>query len=238
MLNFYRTFAAYYNNIFPLAGGKENFFHNLLVNYSPKTALDLGCATGELTTYLNKQGCETTGIDLSPDLLKHAQGKPGAYILADMVEYLETKPRQKKDLLICIGNTLPHLEPAQLDRFMKVLPNWLADNGLLVIQTVNYHKVLVEKPLGLRTIERPDLGIKFTRLYSYDAEGSIVFTAIMDSPQGHTQSEVTLWPLTAAELIQKLPNDIKPVDEYGSFDRAPFLHEHSAAWIMIAQFRG
>lgn len=233
MSSFYRMFSAYYNTIFPFAGGKEEFVKKLLAKYKPKTALDLGCASGQLTAFLNRHGCTTIGVDLSPDLLNLAKRGPGEYVLADMVKYLEQDP-VPKDMLVCIGNTLPHLIPPQRRQFLKLIPEWLSDGGALIIQTVNYAKILAEKSPGLPTIEKPEIGIRFTRLYTHKPDGSIDFTAILNSPEGSSQDTVTLWPFTAKELHDELPASLQVTEELGGFSGIPYGQE-SGAWVMTAQ---
>lgn len=235
MSEFYRMFAAHYNTIFPLAGGKEEFFQGILARFHPKTALDLGCATGELTGFLNRNGCSTMGIDLSQDLLSLAQDQPGQFTRADMVDYLQRETPNPKDLIICIGNTLPHLEPNKIKEFLSSLPAWLNQDGLVIIQTVNYDKVLRQRPPGLATIERPQAGVKFTRLYTYNSDGSIAFTAILDAPQGRNQATVTLWPFTSQELKDQLPTALQVEAEYGSFAGSPFEPQESPAWVLVAK---
>ncbi|MGI6365815.1 MAG: class I SAM-dependent methyltransferase [Bacillota bacterium] len=235
MSNFYRMFAAYYNTIFPFANSKGDFFNNILARYSPKAALDLGCATGELTGYLNRNGCRAIGVDLSQDLLELAQDQPGEFVLADMVDYLQRETAEPKDLLICIGNTLPHLEPDKLKEFLKQIPAWLNQDGLLIIQTVNYDKILAQRPPGLPTIERPEEGVTFTRLYTYNSDGSIAFTGILDSPEGKDQATVTLWPFTSQELKAQLPTGLRVEAEYGSFAGIPYDSRESPAWVLVAR---
>jgi len=228
-------FAAYYNTIFPLAGGKEAFFESILKRYNPTTALDLGCATGELTSFLNGRGCKTLGVDLSQDLLDLAkEQQAGKFVLADMVDYLQGQP-EKYDLLICIGNTLPHLEPPKLKKFMQAVPKWLSKNGILIIQTVNYSKILKNKETGLPTIERPDAGVRFTRLYSYSSQGSITFTAVLERPGGRDRSAVTLWPYTAEEIKHMLPGSFIVEAEYGGFTKTIYDPEQSSAWVLVAR---
>jgi len=229
-------FSAYYNTIFPFNEGKEAFFRYIIDKYKPISALDLGCATGELSTFLNSNGCNTIGVDLSPDLISLAKKNPGDYILADINKYLENKTKQKYDLIVCIGNTLPHLEPNELRRFAKEISNWLNQDGLLIIQTVNYYNILRHKPTGLPTIENTEAGVKFTRLYSYNPDASIAFTAMLDSPQGRAQSTVSLWPFTPTELKQLLPDSLGVEGEYGSFSMVPYSPEQSAAWVLVAKY--
>jgi len=231
---FYKMFSAYYNSIFPLAGSKAVFFNNLWRAYKPKTALDLGCATGELVDHLTKQGCQATGVDMSSDLLALAHDKDGKFVQADMVEYLSQTPQQH-DMVICIGNTLPHLKPVQLERFFSIIPHWLKSGGVLVVQTVNYHRILQKRPPGLSTINRPEEGLQFQRLYNYNEDGSIDFTAILTSPQGRDKATVTLWPFTHQKFNQALANTFSPEAEYGGFNEVPYQREESPAWVLVAR---
>jgi len=80
--------------------------------------------------FLNRNGCKTIGVDLSEDLLDLAQSQLGEFIYADMVDYLQKTPKPK-DLLICIGNTLPHLEPNTFKDSLEHIPGWLNQDGLL-----------------------------------------------------------------------------------------------------------
>lgn len=233
MSDFYTMLAAHYNTVFPFSGVKKQFFENILLQYRPRTALDLGCATGELTGFLNRNRCQATGVDLNADLLAIARkSQPGRFVREDIVAFLSAS-REMFDLIICIGNTLPHLDPASRDRFAALAPRRLHPKGILILQTVNYHKILRHRPPGLPAIEKKEAGIKFTRRYQYRSDGSIVFTASLDSPQGQSQSSTVLWPYTARELKAMLAADFHLAAEYGSFAGEPFAEE-SPAWFYVA----
>lgn len=235
-MNFYKMFAAYYNHIFPFAGSKEQFFRWLLANYSIGSALDLGAATGELVCFLARYGCHAKGIDLSPDLVALArQACACPFELADMAEFLEQTPDNCYDLITCIGNTLPHLEPKKIARAMERMEFWLAPDGLLAIQTVNYHRIMNLRPSGLPTIRRPNQQISFTRLYDYTEKNTVNFTAILETPRGISRETVSLHPVTAKEVIDMLPDSISPIHQFGGFDRSRFTANTSPAWVLVAQ---
>src|SRR5690606_13156225 len=108
-------------------------------------------------------------------------------------------------------------------------------DGILIIQTVNYHKILNNAAPGLPAIERPKAGLKFSRLYSYNTDGSIAFTALLDSPAGRDKATVTLWPYTAEGIKQELTGNFRIEAEYGSFTESPYDLEQSPAWVLLAQ---
>ena len=235
-MEFYKMFANYYNSIFPWAGSKVEFFAWLLTQSRVKNALDLGSATGELTCWLHNQGLFATGVDLSPDLVELAKQECSApFVLADISDYLEQEPDHQYHLITCIGNTLPHLEPEKIQRLLKQAGKWLAPGGLLVIQTVNYHRILRLHPPGLPLIKVPEEKVTFTRQYDYPTEDLVQFTAILETPQGKDQQSVMLHPVTAADVLSMLPPKLTPTHQFGSFDKKPFDPEESPAWILVAE---
>ncbi|MTI94274.1 MAG: class I SAM-dependent methyltransferase [Firmicutes bacterium] len=239
-MKFYQMFCAYYDNIFPFAGAKKSFFEKLLVDSTPAVALDLGAATGELTNWLASRGIMTTGVDLSEHLLNQARERqlPNAnFVLDDLLHYTENT-NQRYDLIVCIGNTLPHLRPAERKAWLDLLPSRLTPHGTLVIQTVNYTRILKEKPPGLAEIKREDPELTFTRLYDYNHDGSITFTARLRTQEAGDSSAVTLWPFTAQELINELPESLVPQIQYASFNQTPYEPDQSPAWILVATCSG
>jgi SAM-dependent methyltransferase len=59
---------------------------------SPESALEIGCGTGRMLAYLAKQGAKTTGVDLSPVMVKNTSerwGPIGArFVCAEVLDYL------------------------------------------------------------------------------------------------------------------------------------------------------
>lgn len=92
--------------------------------------LDVACGTGVLfPDYLNRKVASLTGIDISPEMVKIAQGKfPNVQVICGDVE---TAVFERKFDAIMVYNAFPHFpDPAHL---IEVLANLLKPGGRLSI---------------------------------------------------------------------------------------------------------
>jgi SAM-dependent methyltransferase len=76
---------------------------------APKTALDVGCATGYLVEALRERGIEAWGIDVSEYALQHI--RPAARGYCHVASILEPFP-QRYDLITCV-EVVEHLQPEE-----------------------------------------------------------------------------------------------------------------------------
>src|SRR6056297_2660394 len=72
---FYTSISKYYSEIFPYKPVQLQFVEKQLAHIQKKKILDIGCATGELSYQLAKEGAEVIGIDLNEDLLDEAKSQ-------------------------------------------------------------------------------------------------------------------------------------------------------------------
>lgn len=72
-----KLYAQLYDVRVPDWDGEVDFYRQLIGNSLLKThgVLEVACGTGRITMWLAKDGIEITGLDISPELLKIAQGK-------------------------------------------------------------------------------------------------------------------------------------------------------------------
>ena len=104
MSQFYNCIAEKYDYIFPLSPAHKTFFASELHGH---TVLDVGAATGNLTDHLLSEGYEVTAIDLSERLIAKAAKKG---IVVQPLNMLHIDQLAIFDNIVCIGNTLPHLD--------------------------------------------------------------------------------------------------------------------------------
>jgi len=135
MSKFYNEIAGKYDFIFPLSPAHKTFFASELRGY---TVLDVGAATGNLTDHLLSEGYEVTAIDLSERLIAKAAEKG---VTVQQLNMLDIDRLSTFDNIVCIGNTLPHLDSkASVQLFLQKTYRQLTQGGKLGLQLDNFQK--------------------------------------------------------------------------------------------------
>ena len=229
MSQFYNQIAEKYDFIFPLSPAHKTFFASELHG---KTILDVGAATGNLTAYLSSQGYEVTAIDLSERLIAKAVEKG---VTVQQLNMLAIDELPTFDNIVCIGNTLPHLDSkTSVQLFLQKAYGQLTQGGKLVLQLVNFQKYFAQQQgdyLGNLPLIENDK-VKFERYYYLNEEGKIRFKTILDDT---IKNEELLQPIFADQLTQWLTQiGFQAINLYGNFKKDPFDKEKSMALIVIA----
>ncbi|WP_454937868.1 class I SAM-dependent methyltransferase [Capnocytophaga gingivalis] len=230
MSKFYNEIAEKYDYIFPLSPAHQTFFASELCG---KTVLDVGAAAGNLTDYLLSQGYEVTAIDLSERLIAEAAKKG---IVVQPLNMLHIDQLAIFDNIVCIGNTLPHLDSkTSVQLFLQKAYEQLAQKGKLILQIVNFQKYFAQQQddyLGNLPLIANDK-VKFERFYYLNKEGKIRFKTILDDT---IENEELLQPIFADELIQWLTQiGFQTINLYGNFKKDPFDPNASMALIIVAE---
>lgn len=112
---------------------------------SPDLWLDLGCGTGKMTLELASRGKDMTGIDYSPEMLDIAREQAEKQGI-DSVLWLCQDMREFElygtvDVAISCLDSINHLiTPADLDKCLKLVHNYLAPNGLFIFDINGKYK--------------------------------------------------------------------------------------------------
>ena len=229
MSQFYNQIAEKYDFIFPLSPAHKTFFASELHG---KTILDVGAATGNLTAYLSSQGYEVTAIDLSERLIAKAAEKG---VTVQQLNMLAIDELPMFDNIVCIGNTLPHLDSkTSVQLFLQKAYRKLTQGGKLVLQLVNFQKYFAQQQgdyLGNLPLIENDK-VKFERYYYLNEEGKIRFKTILDDT---IKNEELLQPIFADQLTEWLTQiGFQAINLYGNFKKDPFDKEKSMALIVTA----
>ena len=230
MSQFYNCIAEKYDFIFPLSPAHQTFFVDELQGH---TVLDVGDATGNLTAYLSSQGYEVTAIDLSERLIAKASEKG---IIVKQLNMLNIDTLPAFDNIVCIGNTLPHLDSkTSVQLFLQKAYGQLTQGGKLILQLVNFQKYFAlqqDDYLGNLPLITNDK-VKFERFYYLNKEGKIRFKTILDDT---IENEELLQPIFAEELSQWLTQiGFQAINLYGNFKKDPFDPNASMALIIVAE---
>jgi SAM-dependent methyltransferase len=241
-MSFYPSILPWYDQIFPLAPVQCDFVFSFGAN-PDLSVLDIGCGTGSLIVFLARVFRKTAGLEPDEYMLEAARRKAlkqtaGTwFIQAGMLDLTQEFASTSVDRLICFGNTLPHLANlAEAGEFARQAFQILKPDGLLLIQIINYDRILNRKLGGLPTIENEELS--FERIYEYSENPThIQFqTRLTMKASGLViENDVPLLALRPSRLRKTLEDaGFSDISEFGSFKKDPFTLE-SQPYIVSAK---
>lgn len=239
-MRFYEILEKHYDYIFPFQNSTYDFIREGL-NPQDKV-LDVACGTGSYTIALRKEGILSCGLDLEESMIRIAekkaeeQGIQGDFIVSNMLDMDLVHEGGLRRIFI-IGNSLVHLNSLnQIKSFITTAINLLNEDGDLVIQIINYDRILKEHIDHLPTIHVPEISLTFERNYNYDAEAHLVDFSSKLTLQGETEeASVLLFPLKSEELVHLLMEaGFEEIHLYGSFKKDPYT-DSSLPLIVVAK---
>ncbi len=240
---FYTSIARYYDLIFKAAPVQAEFIDaHILGGCAGKSALEIGCGTGNLCRQLAQKFDHVAALDLDEEMLEIARQKATSsnrkidFIRVDMLDFGQHFVTQTFDAVICFGNTLVHLDsPGQFEIFFQQARQRLQSGGRLFVQIVNYDRALRQKLPQLPVIENEQ--IRFERYYSYNAErNKITFKTVLTLKEEARQieNEVELYPLLKNEMEAMLQSaGFRKNSFYGAFSGEPW-HAESMPLISVS----
>ena len=229
-MDFYTSISAYYDRLFP-TDAKALLFLDSRVEPGSRI-LDIACGTGGYSLALAQKGHRVTGVDLDRAMIRSAGSKVRDSNLApdfrvmDMLSMTEALD-PGFDLIFCIGNSLVHLETdEQVGQLLADCRTLLRPEGALVLQIINYDRILAQGLTGLPTLREDDL--EFLRFYEVDPAGGVVIfrTELRvggDRDQRVIRNQIPL-RIVGKERLRRLVRTagFQNLELFGDFDGRPF----------------
>lgn len=247
-MKFYEELSAEYDVMtqFEARYEKEKgFFEDLVKEYSLRKVLDAGCGTGFHSLFLAKLGLEVTGIDSSSKMLEKAMENALAHNVKarfhqSTFQNVSMCLEERFDAVFCMGNSLPHLlTEGEIILSLKNFYSLLSENGILVIQNLNYDRIMKSKERIVNIKKR--YGKIFLRFYDF-GESSIRFNILIlnENQKGfsHKLISTDLRPLYHDELLEWLDwAGFQNSKSWGDFTKAEFSKDQSKDAILLAEKR-
>lgn len=231
---FYQSLSSHYDKIFPLNAVAFSFVSSYFVK--GEKILDIGAGTGNLALALAEAGFEMTASEPDRAMMEKMKVKSRSKSLSLSIHQKSmeqlTEFKEQFDGIICVGNTLPHLQTNEsIEHFVHDCHMKLNEGGKLILQTVSYEHVLSAEDFSFPVIEKE--GFTFTRHYTV-TKNKVLFTSKLTADGKTIENTIPLTPITSKELIPMMKEaGFKQMDVFGNFKGEPYT-EQSKAFICIA----
>jgi len=152
-MNIYGDFASIYDNFIEAPYEQwAQYIEEIWRKHgvAPKMVLDLACGTGSLTHIMAAKGYDMIGVDVSPEMLAiaRAKGNVDSQILFLQQDMREFELYGTVDAVVCVCDGINYLtEPADLDRVLALVRNYLNPGGLFIFDInspYKYENILAE----------------------------------------------------------------------------------------------
>jgi ubiquinone/menaquinone biosynthesis C-methylase UbiE len=212
--------------------------------------LDSACGTGMHAIALAKQGHIVSAADLFPQMIKKGldnaqrEGVAVQFAAAGFGEMKQTFGRDQFELVLCLGNSLPHvLSETELFNALQDFASVLKQDGVLFIQNRNFDAVVKQQSRWMdKQVHQAD-GMEwiFHRYYDFLPNGLIRFNI---ATLKHEIDEDWKAGVTSTLLRPQLHDDLlnllrqagfMEIQAYGSMQAEPFAADSSGNLILTAK---
>lgn len=201
-MSFYQQLSHYYDQLFTFDATELAFIAKEL-GPAPRL-LDIGCATGNKTAMLSSLAESIVAIDADATMISLARANhpmPNIkYDIMDMRLLAEKFFSENFDAVLCLGNTLVHVEPlSAINKMLEDISFILAKNGRLMLQILNYDRILDQQITSLPDIDTEQ--VLFTRGYSWESKRLMFNTSLRIKANGEEfKNSIPLYPLRRQAL--------------------------------------
>ncbi|CUT08615.1 Methyltransferase domain-containing protein [Candidatus Kryptonium thompsonii] len=236
---------------------ESEIFKTIVSEYKITRCLDAGCGVGLHSIILSKLGVEVLGIDISASMIEKARELAQRFGVSAEFEVLDfslikEKYKEKFELVLCIGNTLPNLiNEKDLLIALRNFYNALVPNGILIAQILNYDKIMENEERIVNVRETPErIFVRF-----YDFEPTIVGSPslkvfeirkdflkfnvlIVDKTKNYSHKLITtrIKPIKSEDLCRKLRMvGFKEIEIFGDFLKREFKANESKNIVVFAR---
>ena len=211
-----------------------------LITPAMKFAADLGCGTGVDSIALASLGLKVDAIDPSGEMIKAAKARVkgeglSVHLHNCPVDSIPNRLYNKFDLVISLGNTFANIETEKFNESVLKCYNILKKDGILLIQVMNYKKVITDNRRIVKITEGTDS--YYVRFYDL-LRGLIIFNVLIfkkEKPSDHRLIATKLFPYGQKEFGNRLNEaGFASIEFFSDFEFSTFNAKQSKDLIIKA----
>ncbi|MBK7632098.1 MAG: class I SAM-dependent methyltransferase [Ignavibacteriales bacterium] len=241
--NFYNSASVYYDKMidFDSALQKRKILLSNFIDDKIKSVADVGCGTGVDSISLSQLGLNVTAFDPSSEMINTARTnseKHNCKIDFHIFGANEIPKTfyNKFDIVVSLGNTLANIPFGLIEKSVAKLFKLLKKDGKVLIQILNYEKILKEKERIVNITKKDDE--YFIRFYDF-CNKDLTFNILKFKADQTTQKELIstkIFPYTTKGLKQVFKEaGFKNIELFGGLDKKVFDAKISNDLILFAQ---
>ncbi len=201
---FYDEIAEYYDQMIPFekrVGNLQKMLKPYIEQHQIKSALDIGSATGATCIALANLGVKSAGLEQALRMVKIARemskkyGHDIQFRSGDMMDRVKAFEKDH-DAVFVLANTISHLlDKKSLKKAFTNFRRYLANDGKLVIQLLNYTRILKDRK---RIVKIYNSGKHiFVRFYDFKNSHLNFNILVIENDEGVCDYELHSVPLRA-----------------------------------------
>ncbi len=245
---FYHSLAEEYDEMTRFSARLESekqVLRQWVERYRISSVLDAACGTGLHAILFSQLGVQVTGCDVSEAMLTKARENSKRleaqvhWVVAAM-QSLRQNIRGKFDAVFCLGNSIPHLQTREdLNRTLQNFREVLQTGGTLILQLLNYHRILSEKKRIININRNRSGNIEYIRFYDF-AKDRLVFNILRidwKKPKvAHQINSTELFPYLKEDIESALrENGFSNPEYFGDIKFSPFSGDTSPNRVVVAK---
>ena len=239
---FYDGLAANYDEMisFEKAVEKKKKLLKDIIKPEMKYAADLGCGSGVDSIALVSLGLKVTAFDPSVEMLavakENAEREKAKVTFHNLsIDAISEDFNHQFDLVVSLGNTFANIGKEQLVKSLQRCKQILKPQGILLIQILNYEKILNVKERIVNITEGGDK--YFIRFYDFIGT-EVIFNILIfnkQKPSEHNLISTKLFPHTPDDFDNAMNRiGFIEVEFFSDFDLTIFNKEMSKDLIIRA----
>lgn len=241
-INFYNELAEDYDSMISFGNSVENKKKLLKSFIHPETkyAADIGCGTGADSISLALNGLKVTAFDPSTEMLRQAEINASNFNVKIDFQNFSAETISKKynntfDLIVSLGNTFANIPKESFIDSLKKCSEIIKSKGKLLIQILNYEKILKEKKriISLKKGE----GKYFIRFNDFLDE-NLVFNLLKfdeQNPSDYKLISTKVYPYVAEDFISELGKiGLTTIELFSNLAQSKYIKTNSDNLIILA----
>ena len=240
---FYNSASAYYDKMidFDSALQKRKILLSNFVDEKIKSVADVGCGTGVDSISLSQLGLKVTSFDPSAEMINTARTNSEKHnCKIDFHDFGANEiPKtfyNKFDLVVSLGNTLANIPFGKIDKSVAKLFKLIKNDGRVLIQILNYEKILSEKERIVNITKKDNE--YFIRFYDFGKKDLTFYILKFNSDQTTHKELIStkIFPYTSKEFKKVFKEaGFKKIELFGGLDKKAFDPKSSNDLVLFAQ---